>query len=42
MPMTEGDFRDFVFTNAVALHAGANPDFFAGTVVEAAVTEELA
>jgi hypothetical protein len=40
--MTEGDFRDFVFTNAVALHAGANPDFFAGTVVEAAVTEELA
>jgi hypothetical protein len=40
--MTERDFRDFVFTNAVALHAGANPRFFDGTVVEAAVQAELA
>jgi predicted TIM-barrel fold metal-dependent hydrolase len=40
--MTERDFRDFVFTNGVQLHAGANPSFFAGTVVEAAVAEELA
>lgn len=39
--MTERDFRDFVFTNAVHLHAGANPRFFDGTVVEAAVAAEL-
>ena len=31
------DLRDFVFTNPVASTRGANPDFFAGTVVEAAV-----
>ena len=35
-------FREFSFSNAVELHAGANPDFFRGTVVEAAVAEELA
>jgi hypothetical protein len=29
-------FRDLVFGNAVALWAGVNPDFFAGTVIEAA------
>jgi hypothetical protein len=38
--ISERDFRDFVFTNAVALHAGANPDFFRGTAVEAAVDAE--
>ncbi|MCH7553122.1 MAG: amidohydrolase family protein [Chloroflexi bacterium] len=32
--LTETDFRDFTFTNAVKLHAGMNPDFFKGTVVE--------
>ncbi len=28
-------FRDFTFTNPVLMHGGANPDFFAGTSVEA-------
>jgi hypothetical protein len=37
-----GDFRDFVFGNAVRLHAGTRPDFFRGTAVEAAVAAELA
>ncbi|MGH7932113.1 MAG: amidohydrolase family protein [Candidatus Binataceae bacterium] len=32
--MTEADFRDFVFVNAIKLHAGMNPDFFKGTVIE--------
>jgi predicted TIM-barrel fold metal-dependent hydrolase len=30
-------FRDLVFGNAVALWADVNPDFFSGTVIEAAV-----
>ena len=35
--LSPGDVRDLVFTNAVTLHAGMNPDFFAGTrVAEAA------
>ncbi len=33
------DFEDFTFRNAVELHAGMNPDFFRGTVVEDAVNE---
>lgn len=37
----EGQFREFTFTNVVELHAGMNPDFFKGTVVEAAANEEL-
>jgi predicted TIM-barrel fold metal-dependent hydrolase len=32
--MTEEDFRDFVFVNPIKLHAGMNPDFFKGTVLE--------
>jgi len=32
--MTEDDFRDFVFVNPIKLHAGMNPDFFKGTVIE--------
>ena len=40
--ITRDDFREFTFTNAVRLHAGPNPDFFRGTVVEAAVDAELA
>ncbi|MCU1373387.1 MAG: hypothetical protein JWO68_673 [Actinomycetia bacterium] len=40
--MTDRDFRDFVFTNGVRLHGGANPSFFTGTSVEAAATAELA
>ena len=35
-------FRDFTFTNPVTLHAGMNPDFFKGTVVEDAVDRLLA
>ena len=40
--MTSDDFRDFAFANAVRLHGGMNPDFFAGTVVEHAAAEVLA
>jgi hypothetical protein len=32
--VSESDFRDFVFVNAVDLHTGNNPHFFKGTVVE--------
>jgi predicted TIM-barrel fold metal-dependent hydrolase len=39
--LSEADFRDFVFTNPVKLHAGMNPDFFEGTAVEAAVAQCL-
>jgi hypothetical protein len=38
----ETQFRAFTFENVVSLHAGMNPDFFKGTVVEQAVAEELA
>ena len=33
--LSEDDFKDFTFANSVRLHAGMNPDFFAGTVIEA-------
>ena len=36
------DFRDFAFANAVRLHAGMNPDFFVGTVVEREAAAVLA
>jgi predicted TIM-barrel fold metal-dependent hydrolase len=36
------DFREFVFVNPVRLHTAMNPSFFAGTVVEGAVTKLLA
>jgi predicted TIM-barrel fold metal-dependent hydrolase len=39
--ITEADFRDLTFTNPVLLHAGANPDFFAGSVCETAAREVL-
>jgi len=39
--LTEGDFREFVFGNAVSLWAGSNPAFFDGTVVEGEVRAEL-
>jgi predicted TIM-barrel fold metal-dependent hydrolase len=32
--MTDGDFRDFMFANAVRFWGEVNPDFFKGTVVE--------
>jgi predicted TIM-barrel fold metal-dependent hydrolase len=37
--ISEADFRDFTFGNVVAMHAGMNPDFFTGTVVENAVEQ---
>jgi hypothetical protein len=39
--ITEEDFRDYTFTNAAMLYAGMNPDFFKGTVCEAAVAKLL-
>jgi len=38
----ENDFADFAFRNTVRLHGGMNPDFFKGTVVEAAAARVLA
>ena len=35
--LTEAQFKDFTFTNAVRLWAGTNPAFFENTVVETAV-----
>lgn len=40
--MTERDFKDFVFTNAVRLHGGMNRDFFKGTPVEREAAKVLA
>jgi hypothetical protein len=40
--ISNDDLREFVFTNPARLHTAVNPDFFAGTVVEAAVQKELA
>jgi predicted TIM-barrel fold metal-dependent hydrolase len=37
--LTEDDFREFTFSNAVRLHASSNPDFFKGTAVENAVAQ---
>jgi predicted TIM-barrel fold metal-dependent hydrolase len=39
--VTENDFRDFTFANAVRLHGGMNPIFFKGTTVESAAAEEI-
>ena len=39
--ITEDDFREFMFWNPVELHAGTNPDFFAGTRVEQQVATFL-
>jgi hypothetical protein len=37
----ERQFKDFVFTYPASLHAGMNPDFFKGTVVEREVAALL-
>lgn len=37
----ESEFRKFVFENPATLHAGMNPDFFKGTVVEGEVAKLL-
>ena len=40
--ITEEDFRDFSFTNAVRFYSGMNPDFFAGTACEEAAARVMA
>jgi hypothetical protein len=40
--LDEKEFRDFVFVHPATLHAGMNPDFFKGTVVEHQVKALLA
>src|SRR5205814_10689003 len=40
--ITDDDFRDFMFTNAVRFWGEVNPDFFRGTVVETAASAALA
>lgn len=37
--LSDADYRDSVFTHPARLHLKANPDFFAGTSVEAAASE---
>jgi predicted TIM-barrel fold metal-dependent hydrolase len=37
----ERDFRELMFLNPARLHAGMNPDFFAGTVCERAVRDAI-
>jgi predicted TIM-barrel fold metal-dependent hydrolase len=39
--MSDDDFRDFMFANAVRFWGEVNPDFFKGTVVEKAAAEVL-
>ncbi|MCL0101882.1 amidohydrolase family protein [Dehalococcoidia bacterium] len=39
--LSEDDFRDFVFGNAVRFYAGSNPDFFKGTPAESAAAAYL-
>jgi hypothetical protein len=40
--LDDAAFREFTFVHTATLHGGMNPDFFKGTVVEAAVAELLA
>ncbi|MCI0549010.1 MAG: amidohydrolase family protein [Candidatus Rokubacteria bacterium] len=40
--LTDDDFRDFMFANAVRFWGEVNPDFFQGTAVEKAAAEVLA
>ena len=39
--LDDDDFHDFVFAHAATLHAGMNPDFFKGTIVEGDVAKLL-
>jgi hypothetical protein len=39
--MRADDFRDFMFTNPLRLHAGMNPEFFTGTRIEQVARAEL-
>ena len=40
--MTEDDFCDYTFKNAVRLHGSMNPDFFKGTLIEDAANHVIA
>jgi hypothetical protein len=40
--LTDDDFRDFMFANAVRFWGEVNPEFFEGTVVENAAAHVLA
>jgi predicted TIM-barrel fold metal-dependent hydrolase len=40
--ITDGDFREFTFTNLIKLHTALNRDFFKGTAIEADVAKVLA
>lgn len=40
--ITEDNFRDFTFSNPLRLHAGMNPKFFEGTVIEKAAADAIA
>jgi len=40
--ITDDDFRDFTFANAVRFWGEVNPDFFNGTVIERAAADVLA
>jgi predicted TIM-barrel fold metal-dependent hydrolase len=40
--LTDADFRDFMFANAVRFWGEVNPDFFKGTVVDKQASEALA
>ena len=37
--LTEENFKEFTFSNAVHLYGDGNPDFFTGTAVESQVAE---
>ena len=39
--LTDGDFQDFMFSNAVRFWGEVNPDFFKGTIVEKPAQEVL-
>jgi hypothetical protein len=39
--ITEQDYREFTFSNAVRLHGRMNPAFFDGTAIEAEAKAEL-
>jgi len=40
--LSDDDFRDFMFANAVRVWGEVNPDFFKGTVAEKQAAEVLA
>jgi hypothetical protein len=38
----EGNFREFVYENPAMMHLSMNPDYFAGTALEAEAAKLLA